>query len=155
MKVLIALILLSCAAIAQTPTPILDPGIGGSPLDKGKKGHVVGTIKTPKVFFVTPKDGETVKTKFKVKFGVEGMTVKPAETMEVGTGHHHIIVDGAPIPKGQVVPKDERNIHFGKGESQTELTLKPGEHTLTLQFADGAHLSYGPELSATIKVTVK
>ncbi|HEX4924904.1 MAG TPA: DUF4399 domain-containing protein [Bdellovibrionales bacterium] len=154
MKLFALSILVSCAALAQTPPP-LDPALGEPPLDKGRKSHVVGTIKTPKVYFVTPKDGATVKPKFKIKFGVEGMSVKPAETMEVGTGHHHIIVNGASIPKGQVIPKDEKHIHFGKGETQTELNLPPGEHTLTLQFADGAHLSYGPELSATIKVKVK
>ncbi|MEQ1877840.1 MAG: DUF4399 domain-containing protein, partial [Bdellovibrionia bacterium] len=68
---------------------------------------------------------------------------------------HLIIVDGAAIPKGQVVPKDETNIHYGKAETTTELKLTPGDHTLTLQFADGNHLSYGPELSQTIKVKVK
>jgi hypothetical protein len=34
------------------------------------------------------------------------------------------------------------------------MELAPGEHTLTLQFADGAHMSYGPTLASTIKVKV-
>jgi hypothetical protein len=114
-----------------------------------------GAIVTPKVTFTQPKDGKEVKSKFKAKFKIEGMKIKPAGKVEIGTGHHHIIVDGAAIPKGQVVPKDEKNLHYGKGETSADLTLTPGTHTLTLQFADGNHLSYGPELSQTITIKVK
>ncbi len=119
------------------------------------KGSAKGAIITPKVTFENLKDGQTVKTKFKAKFKIEGMKIKPAGTLDVGTGHHHVIVDGAAIPKGQVVPKDEKNLHYGKGETSAELNLTPGSHKLTLQFADGNHLSYGPELSQTITVKVE
>ena len=91
----------------------------------------------------------------KVKFGVDGMAVKPAGDMSAGSGHHHLIVDGKPVPRGEVVPTDDTHIHFGKGQTETELKLAPGKHTLTMQFADGAHRSYGPDLSSTISVTVK
>jgi len=107
-----------------------------------------------KVYFVEPKDGAMVHSPVKVVFGLEGMTIKPAGDMTEGTGHHHLIVDGKPVAKGQVVPTDATHLHFGKGQTETELTLAPGLHTLTLQFADGAHQSYGPELSSTISVTV-
>ena len=53
------------------------------------------------------------------------------------------------------MPTDDTHIHFGKGQTETELKLAPGKHTLTMQFADGAHRSYGPDLSSTISVTVK
>ena len=66
-----------------------------------------------------------------------------------------MIVDGAPTPAGQVIPADETHLHFGKGQSETEVKLKPGPHTLTLQFADGIHRSYGSQLATTINVTVK
>jgi hypothetical protein len=109
-----------------------------------------------KVFFESPKDGATVKSPFTVKFGVEGMKIQPAgeDLKSTTTGHHHLIVDGAATPKGEVVPADATHLHFGKGQTSTELTLAPGPHTLTLQFADGAHKSYGPEMSQTIKITV-
>ena len=110
---------------------------------------------TGKVFFVSPKDGETVKTKFTAKFAVEGMQVKPASDMTPNTGHHHVIVDGAALAEGTVIPKDEKNLHFGAGQTEAPLTLKKGKHTLTLQFADGAHRSYGDKWSQTITVNVK
>lgn len=107
------------------------------------------------VYFIEPSDGATVPQEFTVKMGEEGMAVKPAGTMEPGSGHHHLIVDGGPVPVGMVVPKDDTHLHFGKGQTETTLKLAPGKHTLTLQFADGAHQSFGPDMSQTITVTVK
>jgi len=46
-------------------------------------------------------------------------------------------------------------MHFGKGQTETDLTLVPGKYTLTLQFANGAHQSYGEPMSKKIEVTVK
>ena len=107
------------------------------------------------VMFVEPKDGATVPPDFKVVMAVEGMKVAPAGQLVDGTGHHHLIIDGQPAPKGTVVPADATHLHFGKGQTETMLKLTPGKHTLTLQFADGAHQSYGPDLSSTITVEVK
>lgn len=107
------------------------------------------------VFFVEPKDGAKVPTKFTVKMGVEGMTVTPAGVPKKGTGHHHLLIDHKALSKGTVVPTSETAIHFGKGQTETEVNLKPGKHTLTLQFADGNHQSYGPDMSATINVDVQ
>jgi hypothetical protein len=108
-----------------------------------------------KVFFVKPKNNEVVAKTFDVEFGIEGMAVEKAGVMKDNTGHHHIIVDGGAVKKGEVVGKDETHKHFGDGSSKTSLTLAPGKHTLTLQFADGAHKSYGEEMSSTITVEVK
>lgn len=107
------------------------------------------------VNFISPKDNEIVPTTFKVDFGVEGMTVAKAGVMTPKTGHHHLIIDGKPVPKGQVVPKDATNIHFGDAATSTTVSLAPGKHTLTLQFADGVHKSYGEEFAKTISVEVK
>ncbi|MFK0375285.1 DUF4399 domain-containing protein [Pandoraea sp. NPDC090278] len=109
----------------------------------------------PRVFFVAPADGATVSNPVKVQFGVEGMTIKPAGEISPNTGHHHLIIDGDSIPAGQVVPTDDSHLHFGKGQTETSVNLTPGDHTLTMQFADGAHRSYGPAMSQTIKVRVK
>jgi hypothetical protein len=107
-----------------------------------------------RVFFVEPADGATVKSPFRVVFGIEGLEVKPAGDNTPNSGHHHIILDGAPEPIGTVVPADATHIHFGGGQTETTVELPPGEHTLTMQLADFLHRSYGPGLAATIKVTV-
>jgi len=107
------------------------------------------------VHFANLTDGETVTSPLLVKFGIEGMEVLPAGEVVKGTGHHHIIIDDAATGAGTVVPADDTHIHFGGGQTETELTLAPGTHTLTLQFANGIHQSFGPQMSATITVIVK
>ena len=114
------------------------------------------TGKNPaRVFFIEPKDGATLRGPVQVKMGVEGMTVKPAGPIVAGTGHHHILINGEPLDEGTVVPMDATHLHFGKGQTETAIKLKPGKYRLTLQFADGSHKSYGPPLAATINITVQ
>lgn len=109
-----------------------------------------------KVFFKNLKNGDKVKSPFKVEMGIEGLKIDTAGAIVVGSGHHHLLIDaGDSIPAGTVVPKDEHHLHFGKGQTSTEVTLPAGEHMLTLQFADGIHRSYGGQLATTIKVTVQ
>lgn len=107
------------------------------------------------VHFVNLENGATVSSPVHVEMGVEGMTVKPAGEMEEGTGHHHIIINKGHISKGEVVPADEMNIHYGAGQTETDLELEPGTYTLTMQFANGAHQSYGEQMSATVEITVE
>jgi uncharacterized protein DUF4399 len=108
------------------------------------------------VYFIEPADGATVSQEFKVVMGLKGMTIKPAGEMIDNTGHHHLLIDEEPIAKGEVVPAGSpTHLHFGKGQTETTLTLEPGQHTLMLQFADGAHQSYGEKLRASITVNVE
>jgi len=107
------------------------------------------------VSFAEPHDGAVVHGEFKVEMKVEGMDVQAAGKAVSGTGHHHLIIDGDCITQGAAVPKDETHKHFGKGQTETMLTLAPGKHSLTLQFANGLHQSYGPDWCKTIHVTVE
>jgi hypothetical protein len=59
------------------------------------------------------------------------------------------------MQKGLVIPADEKSLHFGKGQTEADVKLTPGDHKLTMQFGDGSHRSYGPEMSQTITVHVK
>jgi hypothetical protein len=116
---------------------------------------VSGVAQAASVSFVQPADGASVSNPVHVVFGVQGMKIAPAGTMTDGTGHHHLLIDGKPLPEGEVIPVSDKSLHFGKGQTETDLTLPPGDHTLTLQFGDGAHRSYGPEMSKTFTVHVK
>jgi hypothetical protein len=108
-----------------------------------------------KVFFKNLKDGQTVKSPVKIEFGVEGIALDTAGTLKPASGHHHLLIDaGDSIPAGTVIVKDSTHLHFGKAQTSAEVKLTPGEHTLTLQYADGIHRSYGAKLAATIKVKV-
>ena len=108
-----------------------------------------------KVWFDGLQDGDAVSSPLKLKFNVEGMEVEPAGELHAGKGHHHLLIDRAFIDRGTIVPADSVNIHYGDGSTSTEIELSPGEHTLTLQFADGYHQSYGPQMSQSIRVFVE
>lgn len=107
------------------------------------------------VSLIEPADGATVTSPFKVRFGVKGMGVAPAGEIVANSGHHHLVINGGPVPAGQSVPFSDRSLHFGKGQTETELTMPPGNYQLTAQFANGAHQSYGQPMSQTIRITVK
>lgn len=109
------------------------------------------------VFFVNLKDGDVVSSPVKVEMGVSGMEVEPAGAANTGFGHHHILINNEVgfLDPGVVVPADENNIHYGKGQTETELELAPGMYKLSLQFANGFHESYGEQMSASINITVE
>jgi Domain of unknown function (DUF4399) len=107
------------------------------------------------VFFVEPKDGATVTSPFRVVFGVQGMAVEAAGDIKPDSGHHHLLINLDAIRAGEGIPVDETHLHFGKAQTEAEVKLPPGTYKLTMQFANGAHVSYGPPMAATIRVTVK
>jgi hypothetical protein len=86
--------------------------------------------------------------------GAEGLTLEPAGEVKEGHGHLHITVDGACSEAGQVIPKDETHLHYGEGQTEADIELEPGEHSLCLQAGDGAHTALqGLEDRLTIAVT--
>jgi len=125
-------------------------------------GELIAAPAGAKVKFVAPVAGAKVtgpavdgKVAVSVSMGVENIAVKPAGAPEAGSGHHHILIDAPAEPLGTVVPKDDTHLHFGQGQTEATLQLAPGKHTLTLQFADGIHRSYGPQLTASIDIQVE
>ena len=117
----------------------------------------VGCEKKPtgRVFFISPQNGEEVKSPVSFKMGVEGLEVQAAGEVQTGKGHHHIIINGDPYSAGQAVPFiEKKTYHYGKGQTEASIELEPGEYDVTLQFANGAHISYGPELSTKIRIKV-
>ena len=54
------------------------------------------------------------------------------------------------------LPSNEHIMHFGKGQTETELTLPPGKHTLQLVFANYQHIPHSPPIvSKPITITVE
>lgn len=107
------------------------------------------------VDFLNLKNGDIVTSPFKLVFKITGMDISPAGEFKVNSGHHHLLINQTFIEQGSTIPADQNHIHFGKGQSETELNLSPGTYKLTLQFADGYHRSYGKALSKTIQIEVK
>ena len=118
--------------------------------------------KGAKTYIILPKDGKTVKPKFKVIFGLKGMGVCPAGVI-VGakpppnTGHHHLLIDMEKLPPmDQPLAASDKLKHFGGGQTEAIIELKPGKHTLQLVFADFAHIPHDPPVkSEKITITVE
>ncbi len=112
---------------------------------------------TPGAWVVSPANGATVKSPVRVVFGLRApWGVAPAGTQVQNTGHHHLLVD-APLPDlTQPIPKDDKHLHFGGGQTETTVDLAPGKHTLQLLLGDFAHVPHQPPvMSEQITITVE
>ena len=109
------------------------------------------------LYIIEPVDGATVQETFKVKFGLSGMGVAPAGQNIKNTGHHHILIDMDKLPDlTKPLPATDQIRHFGGGQTETELTLTPGEHTLQLLLGNYMHIPHDkPVISKKITITVK
>jgi hypothetical protein len=113
--------------------------------------------KGAKVFFIEPKNGAEVTSPVTVKFGIEGMEVAPAGTEKPNSGHHHVLIDTRLAENYQgPLPMDDSHKHFGKGQTEAALELRPGKHTLQMVLGDHNHVPHDPPVvSEVISVTVK
>lgn len=109
------------------------------------------------VYLIAPKNGDTLSGPVRVQFGLKGMGIAPAGIEMDGTGHHHLVVDKDAPPLNTYLPTDDPQVmHFGKGQTETELKLAPGKHTLQLILADKDHKPHAPPVvSERITITVK
>jgi len=138
----LALALLAAAAFYATLAPAGAEGQGRS-----------------RIFFVEPKNGASVKSPVKLKFGIENYKIAAVpdgdvKTARPGVGHFHVGVDtGCLKPAATIVKGTPSWIHFGKGDSEIDMQLTPGKHRLSLQLGDDLHNTV-KGLCSTITVNV-
>lgn len=138
--------ILLALALTGLTAAVMAAEVPGLPVTKATSGA--------EVYIIAPRDGATVGQEFTVRFGLKGMGVAPAGVDKEQTGHHHLLVDVKELPAaGQPIPKDDNHLHFGGGQTETTLKLKPGTHTLQLELGDANHLPLDPPL-ASKKITV-
>jgi Domain of unknown function (DUF4399) len=130
-----------CGAVAHAQTKLTG---GPSPSPAGAE-----------VYFIDLKDGATVPANLKIYFGLRNMGVAPAGSDRENSGHHHLLIDTELPPLDQPIPNDFNHLHFGAGQTEAEITLKPGQHTLQLLLGDKNHVPHTPPvMSARIRVNV-
>ena len=107
------------------------------------------------VYFIAPQNGAKLHSPVTIKFGLKGMGIAPAGIKFDNTGHHHLLVDTdlSDVKLDAPMPATDKIVHFGKGQTETTLTLAPGKHTLQLVFADYLHQSFDPPLTSK-KITI-
>jgi len=129
---------------------------GGAVFSQGQRtGGPTPSAPGAEVYFIDLKDGMTVPAKLKIYFGLRNMGVAPAGSDRENSGHHHLLVDTELPPLDQPIPNDFNHLHFGAGQTETEITLKPGAHTLQLLMGDKDHIPHTPAvMSPLIRVRV-
>jgi hypothetical protein len=137
--------LLVALAIATTGIVLAQ----GLPKTKSPAGAVA--------YIISPRDGDTVTSPFTVQFGLKGMGVAPAGINFTNTGHHHLLIDVTEMPDFKLpLPATDKIKHFGLGQTETELSLPAGRHTLQLVLGDLLHIPHDPPVvSKKITITVK
>lgn len=115
------------------------------------------SAESAEVYFISPLDGETVDTTFTVRFGLANMGVAPAGVIFDNSGHHHLLINVSELPDLRLpIPADEQHVHFGLGQTETEVTLPKGEHHLQLLLGNHLHIPHDPPvMSDVISVTVQ
>lgn len=112
-------------------------------------------------YFVNLKNGDTVASPFKVVFGLSpSMGVAPSGVEKPNVGHHHVFIDTTLTAEEETQPimVDDQHVHFGKGQTETMLSLPPGKHTLQLVLGDWTHIPFKPLVKSeviTISVTAE
>ncbi len=96
------------------------------------------------VYFVDVKNGDTLQTKTILHFGLKSMGVAPAGVVKPNSGHHHLLIDADLPPLNRPIPNDPQHLHFGGGQTEAEIILPPGHHTLQLLLADKDHIPHSP-----------
>ena len=144
----------ACTSNQPQPESQSQPAPAAAPAaDASHGGHTGG-----RVFFVAPKNGDTIKTNTKFEFGSDMFQIAAVPEGEVttvrpGVGHFHLGLDTDCLPAGAVIPKADPWIHFGTGSNNIEMTLKPGRHKLSVQAGDDKHQTLAG-LCETIEVNV-
>jgi len=156
-SLLIGCLLATGLTLAQAQTPHPAPA---APATATPPPLVTPSPEGAKVYFISPKDGDTIKGDVTVQFGLKGMGIAPALMYFENTGHHHMLVDMdlSEIPSLQLpLPTIEgKCLHYGKGQTETTLKLAPGKHTLQLVFANYLHTVHTPMVvSEKITITVE
>lgn len=133
------------AAAADTPDK---PDLVGGPTPAPENAFA---------YIVWPTDGEVIPGgDFVVLFGLHGMGTAPAGVDKEHTGHHHLLINTDLPPLDKAIPADDNHVHFGRGQTEYQIKLPPGDHTLQLLLGDANHIPHTPPvMSERITVHVR
>ncbi len=107
---------------------------------------VIISEEKPEVYFVNIVDGDNVSNPIKVNFGLKNFGVVPAGINLEFAGHHHLLIDVDLEDFKAPIPSDSNHIHFGKGQTETVLSLSKGQHTLQLILGNYLHIPHDPPI---------
>ncbi len=107
------------------------------------------------VGFANIGDGDVLPPTFIVRFSISGMGIAPAGVQIDNTGHYHLLINLVEYPDFNLpLPANDQIIHFGKGQTETEVSLAEGDHTLQVLLADHAHIPHQPPVMSDVITVV-
>jgi hypothetical protein len=107
----------------------------------------------PSVRFVTPRNGEVVRSPVRLEMAASGMKIEPLGPLRRNTGHFHVMIDRECFrPEAFVELHTDGFEHYGNGSSTAELDLPRGRHDLCLQVGNSSHVTLEPVDRITITV---
>ncbi|MGC4060608.1 MAG: DUF4399 domain-containing protein [Aquabacterium sp.] len=108
----------------------------------------------PANYITNLRDGDRIETPYLLKFGLSQYGLAGISDEVPRTGHHHLLVNqDLPLDFSKPLPFTENYVHFGKGQMETVLTLKPGTYTLRMLLANHKHIPlfiYSPKITVTV-----
>lgn len=86
------------------------------------------------------KEGDKIRSPFRVLFGLTRIGIAPAGADLPSTGHHPLLIN-TPLPSdlNKPISFSDKYRHFGAGQTEAVLELPYGTHSLQLVFADSQH----------------
>lgn len=149
MRFALRFFMLGLAPVAMACTTS-DDGDGAEPAVVEAAPTVVEAI------IASPADGDTVDATFTMTLEVRNLELRPAGTMDPGTGHHHLTIDRDIVAEGEQMPAEAGIVHLGA--AQTEYTwegLAPGSHTIVAVLGDYEHKRLPGAATDTVTVIVR
>jgi hypothetical protein len=112
----------------------------------------------PRATIMAPADGaefvagDTVR----IVLEVEHLTLAPAGTDQVGTGHHHLLVNRSLADSTSAIPADSGFVHLGQAQTEHVLTdLSPGRYEVIAVLGDYLHVPIPGQQRDTVTFVVR
>jgi hypothetical protein len=160
-----AIVLAACSHGGAAPPTAVSaaPAVASAPLRMGPSVPVLAggykKVAAPAgaaTYFINLKNGDVVSSPVLVQFGLRGIGVAPAGIEKENTGHHHLLIDVTELDVNTALAMTDNIRHFGGGQTEVRVELKPGTHTLQLLLADHNHIPHHPlVMSERITINVR
>lgn len=151
----------------QSPVRVLPLGfmalaLGCAPSEQGEAGNGSAAVEAAAsdaaamaAVVASPLSGDTVNATFTLTLETRNVELRPAGTMEPGTGHHHLFIDRDIVPVGSVIPAEPGIVHLGAAQTEYGFeNLAPGTHTIIAVLGDHEHRRIVAAFTDTIVIVV-
>ncbi|MEY4429748.1 MAG: hypothetical protein RLZZ182_2437 [Pseudomonadota bacterium] len=144
LSTLAALLSLCTLAGAQSPTPAApSASAAGTSTDAHPWVVVPMQARDPVNYITNLRDGQKLESPFLLKFGLTRQGLANISQEVQGAGHHHLLINrDLPLDFTKPLPFNDQYVHFGKGQMEAVLNLKPGTYRLRMLLANHKHIPY-------------